>query len=71
MAGEDTHGTEKHGVEKNRVPGWERSGKWDVPTHWAVGSEENVQGYLENGQTSDIWARDLQGGIKTTWEIFL
>lgn len=53
-------------VEIKRVPGWERSGKWDVPTHRAVGSVANcpgdAQGYLENGQTSDIWARDLQGG---------
>lgn len=53
-------------VERKRVPGWERSGKWDVPTHRAVGSVANcpgdTQGYLENGQTSDIWARDLQGG---------
>lgn len=62
-------------VEKKRVPGWEQSGKWDMPIHQAVGSVTkcpgNAQGYLENGQTSDIWARDLQWGIKTTWDVFL
>lgn len=62
-------------VEGKRVSGCKQRGKWDMPTHEEVGSVAkcpgNAQGYLENGQTLDIWARDLQGRIKTTWEVFL
>lgn len=54
--------------EEKRVPGWEQSGKWDTPTHQALGTVANcpgnAQGCPENGQASDIWARDLQGESK-------
>lgn len=46
-----------------------------MPAHQAVGSvakcPENAQRCPENGQTSDIWAGDLQVGIKTFVGVFL
>lgn len=43
-------------------------GTWGMPAHQAVGSiakyPANAQRCPENGQTSDIWAGDLQGESK-------
>lgn len=42
-----------------------------MPAHQAVGSVAkclaNAQRCPENDRTSDIWAGNLQGGIKTMW----
>lgn len=61
--------------EEKRVPGWEQSGKWDTPTHQALGTVANCPGNAQ--ELSREWpglrhlGKGPPGGIKTTQEVFL